>query len=112
METIHYISSEILQLETLQEIISQHKSLALSEEAKINIQKCRDYLDKKMAEEGKVAMRNIRRDAIDGIKKLEKDGLPKDAIKDLQDEVQALTDRFIVTLDKATDDKESEIMER
>jgi len=48
MDTIHYITSEVLSLETLQEIISQHKSLALSEEAKINIQKCREYLDKKM----------------------------------------------------------------
>ncbi|MEC4005157.1 histidine ammonia-lyase [Flavobacterium sp. SUN052] len=49
MENWHYISSELLHLETLQEIISQHKTLALSEEAKINIQKCREYLDKKMA---------------------------------------------------------------
>ena len=49
MENIHYISSEVLHLETLQEIISQHKTIALSEEAKVNIQKCRDYLDKKMA---------------------------------------------------------------
>lgn len=49
MDTIHYISSEVLSLETLQEIISQHKSIALSEEATINIQKCREYLDKKMA---------------------------------------------------------------
>jgi histidine ammonia-lyase len=48
MDTIHYISSEVLQLETLQEIISQQKSIALSEEAKLNIQKCREYLDKKM----------------------------------------------------------------
>jgi histidine ammonia-lyase len=53
METIHYISSEVLQLETLQEIIFLHKTLALSEEAKINIQKCRDYLDAKMAKEDK-----------------------------------------------------------
>jgi len=49
MENTHYISSEVLQLETLQEIISQHKRIALSEDAKINIQKCRYYLDKKMA---------------------------------------------------------------
>lgn len=48
MENTHYISSELLQLETLQEIISEHKSLALSDEAKLNIQKCREYLDKKM----------------------------------------------------------------
>jgi histidine ammonia-lyase len=53
MEHSHYISSEVLQLETLQEIISQHKSIALSEEAKINIQKCREYLDKKMASHDK-----------------------------------------------------------
>jgi histidine ammonia-lyase len=48
MENIHYISSEVLSLEKLQEIIDLHKSLSLSEEAKVNIQKCRDYLDKKM----------------------------------------------------------------
>jgi histidine ammonia-lyase len=49
MDTIHYISSEVLSLDMLQEIIAYHKTLALSEEAKINIQKCREYLDKKMA---------------------------------------------------------------
>ena len=48
MENIHYISSELLHLETLQEIIAEHKLLSLSEEAKLNIQKCREYLDKKM----------------------------------------------------------------
>jgi histidine ammonia-lyase len=53
MENSHYISSEVLQLETLQEILSQNKSVALSEEAKINIQKCREYLDKKMASHDK-----------------------------------------------------------
>ena len=49
MDNTHYISTELLSLETLEEIISHGKQLALSEEAKINIQKCRDYLDKKMA---------------------------------------------------------------
>ena len=49
MDNTHYISTELLSLETLEEIISHHKKLDLSEEAKINIQKCRDYLDKKMA---------------------------------------------------------------
>ena len=49
MEHSHYISTDVLTLETLQEIISEHKTLALSEEAKINIQQCRDYLDRKMA---------------------------------------------------------------
>ena len=49
MEHSHYISSEVLTLEILQEIIAQHKKLYLSEEARINIQKCRAYLDTKMA---------------------------------------------------------------
>ncbi|NNT71493.1 histidine ammonia-lyase [Flavobacterium sp. IMCC34852] len=49
MEHSHYISTEVLTLETLQGIIAEHKTLALSEEAKINIQQCRDYLDQKMA---------------------------------------------------------------
>ena len=53
MEHSHYISSEVLTLETLQEIISEHKILALSEEAKVNIQQCRDYLDQKMASNDK-----------------------------------------------------------
>ncbi len=49
MGNTHYISTELLSLEALQEIISNHKSLALSDEAKVNIQKCRDYLDAKLA---------------------------------------------------------------
>lgn len=49
MEHSHYISSEVLTLEVIQEIISQNKKLSLSEEARINIEKCRAYLDKKMA---------------------------------------------------------------
>ncbi|MFL9843496.1 histidine ammonia-lyase [Flavobacterium rhizosphaerae] len=48
METIHYISSDILSLELVNEIITQNKKLALSEEARSNIEKCRNYLDKKM----------------------------------------------------------------
>ena len=53
MDNIHYISTEVLSLETLQEIISHQKSLALSDEAKVNIQKCRAYLDAKMASHSK-----------------------------------------------------------
>ncbi|MEY2631342.1 MAG: Histidine ammonia-lyase [Bacteroidota bacterium] len=49
MEHSHYISTDVLTLESLQQIVAEHKTLALSEEAKINIQQCRDYLDQKMA---------------------------------------------------------------
>ena len=49
MDNFHYISTDVLSLETINEIITHHKSIALSEEAKVNIQKCRVYLDTKMA---------------------------------------------------------------
>ena len=49
MDNIHYISSAVLSLETLQEVISGNKKLALSEESQLNIIKCREYLDRKMA---------------------------------------------------------------
>jgi len=48
METTHYISSSTLTIEDIHHILVEDKKLALSEEAKINIQKCRDYLDQKM----------------------------------------------------------------
>lgn len=53
MDNTHFISTKKLSLEAVHEIISFHKLLALSEEAKLNIQKCRDYLDKKMASHSK-----------------------------------------------------------
>ena len=49
MDNTHYISADLLTLDTLQDILTCHKKLELSEEARINIQKCRDYLDHKMA---------------------------------------------------------------
>ncbi len=53
MDHSHYISTEVLTIEVLQEIIGQHKKIGLSEEAKVNIQKCREYLDHKMSENDK-----------------------------------------------------------
>lgn len=48
MDNTHYISADLFGLEDLQAILSQHKSVELSEEAKVNIAKCREYLDQKM----------------------------------------------------------------
>ncbi|MFD2890580.1 histidine ammonia-lyase [Flavobacterium chuncheonense] len=48
METIHYISSELLSVEKINEIVSNNLKLELSEEARVNIEKCRKYLDDKM----------------------------------------------------------------
>lgn len=65
----------------------------------------------KYAEEGKVALRNLRREAIERVKKQEKDGdLSEDQSRDDQDKVQKATDRFIAELDKYLSEKESEIL--
>ncbi len=61
-------------------------------------------------EQGKVAIRNIRRDAIEQIKKLQKDGLSEDAAKDAEKAVQEMTDKHISLIDKHLASKEKEIM--
>ncbi|ATL46918.1 ribosome recycling factor [Chitinophaga caeni] len=61
-------------------------------------------------EQGKVAVRNIRRDAIEAIKKLQKDGLSEDTAKDAEADVQELTDKFIALVDKHCEAKDKEIM--
>ena len=63
------------------------------------------------AEEGKVALRNIRRDAIDKVKKLEKDAeLSKDQSHDEQDGIQKLTDTFITEIENYLAEKEADIL--
>jgi len=61
-------------------------------------------------ENGKVSIRNIRRDAIEQIKKLQKDGLSEDAAKDAEAAVQDQTNRFISLIEKHLEAKEKEIM--
>ena len=61
-------------------------------------------------EHSKVAIRNIRRDAIEHIKRLQKNGLSEDATKDAEAIVQASTDKFIGIVDKHLASKEKEIM--
>lgn len=64
-----------------------------------------------MAEENKVAIRNVRRDAITHFKKMEKDKLlTEDDLQYYEDEVQKLTDKFIAKIDEAFHEKEKEIM--
>ena len=65
---------------------------------------------KKKGEDCKVAIRNIRRDANDSLKKLAKTEISEDEIKDLEDSVQKITDRYIKDVDKAVDDKAKEIL--
>jgi len=61
-------------------------------------------------EHSKVAIRNIRRDAIEHIKRLQKNGLSEDATKDAEANVQGVTDKFIGAVDKHLSLKEKEIM--
>jgi ribosome recycling factor len=65
----------------------------------------------KYAEEGKVGLRNLRREAIDKVKRSEKDGeLSEDQSRDEQDKVQKLTDKFIAQIEKHLADKEADIL--
>lgn len=61
-------------------------------------------------EHSKVAIRSVRRDAIEHIKKLQKNGLSEDASKDAEANVQVVTDKFIAAVDKHLASKEKEIM--
>ena len=68
-------------------------------------------LASKYAEEGKVALRNIRRDAIDKVKRTEKDGsISEDQSRDEQDKIQNLTNKFISQIESHLADKEAEIL--
>lgn len=70
---------------------------------------CKDV--KKTAEEAKVAVRNIRRDMTDDLKKLEKEeNLPEDAVKDTQEQIQKITDKYVKTIDELASEKEKEVM--
>nr|WP_199305905.1 ribosome recycling factor [Pseudanabaena sp. FACHB-2040] len=64
----------------------------------------------KYAEEGRVSVRNIRRDGMDFVKKQEKSGdISEDESRDLQDTIQKLTDKYIAKVDEALAEKEKDI---
>jgi ribosome recycling factor len=67
-------------------------------------------LASKYAEDGKVAVRNIRRDAIDTVKKLEKDKeVSEDESRDTQEKIQKLTDKYIARVEEVLAEKEKDI---
>ena len=57
-----------------------------------------------------MAIRNIRRDAIEEVKRLQKDGLSEDLAKDSEKEIQDITDRYIVLVEKHLAAKEKDVM--
>ena len=66
---------------------------------------------KKYGEDGKVAIRNIRRDAIDKYKKMEKNHeITEDDLKGAEEDIQKMTDKFIKEIDGIISEKEKEIM--
>ncbi len=66
----------------------------------------------KYAESGRIAVRNIRRDGMDILKKMEKDGeISKDEQKTMEESVQKLTDKYIALVDENVKTKEAEIMQ-
>ncbi len=65
----------------------------------------------KYAEEGKVAIRNIRRDGVDGVRKLEKASeISEDESRDQQDKIQKLTDKYVAEVDRVFAEKERDIL--
>ena len=68
---------------------------------------------KKLGEEGKVAIRNVRREGIEHVKKQEKNKeLPEDLAKKATDKIQKITDEHVAKVDKITEEKDREIMDR
>lgn len=65
---------------------------------------------KSQAEDTKIGIRNARRTANDEAKKLEKEGIPEDDVKRLQDDIQKLTDEYIDKVDKLFEAKDKDIM--
>ena len=80
----------------------------LNEERRIELTKVAG----RYAEAARVAVRNVRRDGMDGVKKMEKDGdISQDEQKTLESDVQKLTDDFVTRIDEALKSKEAEIMQ-
>jgi ribosome recycling factor len=79
---------------------------ALTEERRKELSK----MAKSLGEDGKIGIRNIRKEAMEQIKKLQKDGLPEDEAKDGENKVQTITDAHVLKVDKHIEQKEKEIM--
>jgi len=66
---------------------------------------------RKLGEDAKVVVRNGRRDMVDDLKKLEKsENLPEDVVKDNQEEIQKLTDKYVRIIEVSVEEKEKEVL--
>jgi ribosome recycling factor len=78
----------------------------LTEERRISLVK----QSKAESENGKISLRNVRKEVMDALKKLQKDGAPEDAIKVAEDQVQKTTDRYSKKIEELFETKEKDIM--
>lgn len=78
--------------------ITQERRILIAKQAKNDAEKC------------KISVRNVRKNSKELLKKLEKDGVPEDAIKKAEDHLQKITDSFISKIDELLATKEKEIM--
>ncbi len=65
---------------------------------------------KALGEDAKVGIRNVRKESMEQVKKLLKEGLPEDVVKDGESKIQNLTDTYVAKVDKHIEQKEKEIM--
>lgn len=66
---------------------------------------------RKLGEDAKVAIRNVRRDMVDDLEKAEKsENLLKDVVKDNQEEIQKITDKYVKIIDNTVEEKEKEVL--
>jgi len=80
----------------------------LNEERRVELTKVAG----KYAESGRIAVRNVRRDGMDALKKMEKDGdISEDELRSFSDDVQKLTDKYVKMVDEVLKAKEAEIMQ-
>ena len=87
--------------------VARGRSRGLSQERREELVK----VAKKITEDGRVAVRHVRRDALEGLKKCSKEsGVSEDEIKTAEKEVQKLTDDFIKKIESHLTDKEKEIL--
>ena len=88
--------------------IQQVANVSVPEPRMIQIELVKDV--KKKGEAAKVAIRNIRRDANDAFKKLKGSDVSEDEIKNLEDELQKMTDKYVKEIDSAVEVKSKEVM--
>ena len=107
---IGYLPSEVFLYEdmSVKQMLDYHASFFKEDLSERRKELVKDV--KKKGEASKVAIRNIRRDGNDAFKKLKGSDVSEDEIKDMEEDLQKLTDKFVKEVDKAVEVKSKEVM--